>query len=62
MEELRPCPFCGSKVRIDHNKFLKIHAILCDKCSATVSFIYTKSRNETIDLWNKRVKPLSPQE
>ncbi len=59
--KLKPCPFCGGEVKLDHvdNEF---YMVCCDNCSSATSFGYTykdgtardATRAETVKAWNKR--------
>ena len=61
MTELKPCPFCGGKGKVelvDKIDDLDVYMVECQKCGAAASFgtdgeIITKE--ETIDAWNRRV-------
>lgn len=55
MTELKPCPFCGRKVKIEIGGLVGINMILCDKCGATVSFYRKEQRQKVIEAWNRRV-------
>ena len=58
-KELKPCPFCGGQVRVDHgDSNMPFLFFRCFKCGAVVSFA-----NEVCDAqpelaknaWNRRV-------
>ncbi|MGN0553360.1 MAG: Lar family restriction alleviation protein [Oscillospiraceae bacterium] len=59
--KLKPCPFCGGEVELEHvdNEF---YMISCSKCSSATSFGYTykdgtardATRAETVKAWNRR--------
>lgn len=53
MGELKPCPFCGGKVRIVKG-YGNIHMIDCPKCGAYVSFRGKEAVGRCFDAWNKR--------
>lgn len=48
---LKPCPFCGSKVRL---RQIQIAMIQCMKCNAIVSFGGKELPFQTVEAWNKR--------
>lgn len=59
--ELKPCPFCGSKVYTETRTFpagygltSTISYILCDKCGACVSFRGKEPKKQTEEAWNER--------
>lgn len=57
---LKPCPFCGSKVKIDEDDF---YMFCCDNCGAGVTFSKVLSdgtaedmtKAESIEAWNRRI-------
>lgn len=57
--ELKPCPFCGRKVKIDEDDF---YMFCCDSCGAGVTFAKEledgsatdMNLDESIDAWNRR--------
>lgn len=57
---LKPCPFCGSKVKIDEDDF---YMFCCDNCGAGVTFAKVLSdgteedmtKAESIEAWNRRI-------
>lgn len=52
--ELKPCPFCGSK-NIEITSYgADIVFIQCDGCSAT--FPHFDCEKEAIEAWNRRVE------
>lgn len=53
-EELKPCPFCGSKVELNiipHDSWSSFQ-VYCETCDD--SFHTTEDKNKTIKLWNTR--------
>lgn len=50
MSELKPCPFCGEKSRIDMYKHF--YRVLCTNCPALTEWLY--SEQEAIEAWNTR--------
>ena len=59
-EKLIPCPFCGSEdVEINSVTIGERESsyIFCNSCGAYVEFDYSNHGwEETIELWNRRVK------
>ena len=57
MEELKPCPFCGSgRVNVIEHKFhhlINSFGVKCFNCK-TESYQFFDSRKETIEAWNRR--------
>lgn len=59
-EKLKPCPFCGGKVKMRdaiNDKALGNYFIFsCDNCEANLNFV-NKSENKltAIEAWNRRV-------
>ena len=51
MSELKPCPFCGGKARLDID--LEWYYVYCTKCQAQVEGDW---RAEAIKMWNRRVE------
>lgn len=57
MNELKPCPFCGNKVRVAHQSPMTEGIILCDSCKAMTLFPWHKSETgfDLKEAWNRRV-------
>ena len=61
MEELKPCPFCGRKARIETSITTLGAKVICDKCNVTMKKSY-KGNKRIGDLlseliseeWNRR--------
>ena len=56
MNELKPCPFCGKKVRRCIG-FGGLNFFKCNSCGAVVSFdndYYNSHTNEAVKAWNRR--------
>ena len=59
-EELKPCPFCGGKIKLDEDDF---YMFCCDKCGAGITFAKELedgtatdcNKKESIEQWNRRV-------
>lgn len=52
-EELKPCPFCGSK-RIGISSNGKVYVAVCTNCKASTNLAARKE--DAIYLWNKRAE------
>jgi endogenous inhibitor of DNA gyrase (YacG/DUF329 family) len=57
-KELKPCPFCGGKVKLDEDGF---YMFCCDNCGAGVAFAKETedgaedmNKEESIHAWNRR--------
>lgn len=54
--ELKPCPFCGTPVEVDEDKFIRgdsLFRIECMGCGIHSGAFDDK--NELIEVWNRRV-------
>lgn len=57
MNELKPCPFCGAKVRIIKGFIKGTLTVICDRCGADVMFYGADhDRDEFIRKWNSRAE------
>ena len=52
--DLKPCPFCGGKVRIHVGVIRGLTMIVCEKCLATVSFGGKEQKQAAVKAWNRR--------
>lgn len=52
MEELKPCPFCGSNKAMKHKNVWKMYTVICEACGASIGNWYSKVQAENI--WNGR--------
>ena len=53
--ELKPCPFCGGKVRMVIAPLMGTRAFICDKCGADVMFYGAeKDTQKAVIAWNRR--------
>ena len=54
MEELKACPFCGSKdVNIEHDPITGTYVVRCRACQCVV-WQYYAFEEEAVAAWNKR--------
>ncbi len=51
-EQLKPCPFCGSKV--SRRGFFGLTEFECPKCGALVSFVRREELKSATEAWNRR--------
>jgi len=56
MNELKPCPFCGSEKVAGAHSFTGIYMIKCLNCGAIASFCGKEEKIKAIDAWNTRAK------
>ena len=58
-KELKPCPFCGGKARLD-NRF-NWWWVACTSgrkiCKVNASTIQFDSPDEAVEVWNRRAEP-----
>ena len=54
MNELKPCPFCGSEKVAGAHSFTNIYMIKCLKCGVIVSFQGKEEKDTACKAWNKR--------
>ena len=60
MEELKPCPFCGSAAEISQGRFdgKDTSYVICRKCGASGEFFVVSpkyaSNERAIEAWNRR--------
>jgi Lar family restriction alleviation protein len=52
-EELKPCPFCGGKPRIDPT----FGDVICDGCGLIMEGKEGDSKADVLIAWNRRVEP-----
>lgn len=58
MNELKPCPFCGSEATINHKVVLETWIVECSNISCPASYMIGydyDTEEEAIEAWNKRV-------
>lgn len=63
MTELKPCPFCGGKVKFNHNIELVPDGIYCPACRMLVRYYGIRAKknevfgvimDEIAEAWNRR--------
>ena len=56
MQDVKPCPFCGSKIiSIEKNDAVNWE-VCCKNCGATVgAYDYYETIEEALEVWNRRV-------
>lgn len=52
MDELKPCPFCGSK-NVIMKRYHGLFGVECDSCYRP-SWGYWKTKEQAIKAWNRR--------
>ena len=57
-DEVRPCPFCGSKEividKYEHEAGIRFR-IFCTRCMAMIDPGYAQQEHTVMAMWNKRV-------
>ena len=56
MDKLKPCPFCGRKINLPTQPFLKVdhdYFIGCEECEV---FFIVDTKEKAIEIWNKRAE------
>ena len=51
MDELKPCPFCRGKAKLQ--SYYKDHCVYCTKCNAS-TMKWFPTEIEAIEAWNRR--------
>lgn len=57
MPELKPCPFCGGHVHVDHGPtYFREHLLYCEGCDMYFALdAFTATEADLIDAFNRRV-------
>ena len=56
-EQLKPCPFCGGKVKMVNGIIARTIVFICEKCGADVMFFGAeKNKDKAVKAWNRRVE------
>lgn len=58
MDNLKPCPFCGSEGVINHKKVLETWLVECSNGSCPASYMIGydyDTEEEAIAAWNRRI-------
>ena len=53
MNELKPCPFCGGKAKLQGDESKYGCFVVCTNCYAEMD--YSETEVKAIEAWNKRV-------
>ena len=59
MAELKPCPFCGSKVKVTcHSSFFAapVYMIVCNGCNMLLSNKGKDTKKHLVEVWNRRTE------
>lgn len=54
--ELKPCPFCGSKVEMMIAPLKHTNMFICRKCGADVCFFGAEYDPKSTQAWNRRAE------
>ena len=55
-EKLKPCPFCGSRVKKVISPVMNTVMFVCEKCGADVCFYGAEFGEKAVKAWNRRVE------
>ena len=53
-DELKPCPFCGEKAKIEATDNGSMFHVECSVCHARTDDYYPKYKGDTVLDWNRR--------
>ena len=54
MKELKPCPFCGGKAKVETKSSIW-WIVKCTKCPCEVGRSWFYIKRDAIEAWNRRV-------
>ena len=55
MDELKPCPFCGGKAKLDWYTLPKYECVICcNICSLRFGRYLGRDEKQAIEAWNRR--------
>ncbi len=54
--KLKPCPFCGGKVKKVTSPVAGTQMFVCDKCGADVCFYGAEYGQKAVEAWNRRAE------
>lgn len=57
MNELKPCPFCGSRAEINHKEKLDAWIVECTNQRCFASYMigwWYDTEQEAVEMWNRR--------
>lgn len=55
-KELKPCPFCGGKVKKNIAPFYKTVMFVCENCGADTCFYGAEYEPKATEAWNRRTE------
>lgn len=55
-DKLKPCPFCGSKVKKIISPVMNTVMFVCENCGADVCFYGAEFSEKAVKAWNRRVE------
>ena len=55
-DKLKPCPFCGSKVKKIISPVMNTVMFVCENCGADVCFYGAEFGEKAVKAWNRRAE------